>query len=853
MVPHGVVAQNPARDRTEGQVVAARLLPAGGHSAAVSRLTGLAARLLSTDDFVASTQVSLLTDVQTVAGGTTLAEGALGATSPLADSLCNVTAQLGSALVVPEARTDDRVRTLPPVTSGNVAAYLGVPLESAGVLVGALCAFGSQERDWTAAEVAVLEELGRAVVAQLELDALTSDYVASRIRWDLIVDAAGIGTYEWEIETGRLHWDERMKELFGFQPGEFGSSIDEGFERVHPEDRPALDEAIAAAVADGTDFRADYRIVWPDAQVRWVSARGRAVPAEGLFIGTVQDITEVRTARDEAARLLETMATGFLSLDHDWRVVYLNSAGARVVGYSPDALVGMCLWDAFPGLEDSEFGRQYRSVADTGATAEFEAYYAHLDAWFEVRAEADSLGISLYFLDVTERRKDRQRALEATERHELLATVSAELAEAGLDTEGAVARLSELVVPLLADWCIVTLLDEDRLRDVGSWHRDPSLRPVLDEYVATRLIGRDDPGAVQQVRETGLAVVQESGVLETVLPTLGSPAAVDALRKLRPHSLVVVPLLARGSLIGVLSLVREDTRAPMSDVEIATTREIAVRAGLALDNARLYAKHRSFAEELQLSLLTTPPEPDHCQIVVRYTPAAQEASVGGDWFDSFLQRDGATVLVIGDVMGHDTVAAAAMGQVRGLLRGIAWHTGDGPASVLTGLDAAMQGLLVTTTASAVVARLEQSHDELERGVTRVRWSNAGHPPPMLIHPDGHVQPLVNLETELLLGIDPETNRTDTVTVVDRDATLLLYTDGLVERRGQDLDTGLALLRRTLTELADLELNALCDALLERMQPANPEDDVALVAVRLHRQDRPRPPEAGPQRIPPNVT
>jgi serine phosphatase RsbU (regulator of sigma subunit) len=290
----------------------------------------------------------------------------------------------------------------------------------------------------------------------------------------------------------------------------------------------------------------------------------------------------------------------------------------------------------------------------------------------------------------------------------------------------------------------------------------------------------------------------------------------------------------------------------MTKAEVDIAQEIAVRAGLALDNARLYAMQRSLAEELQRSLLTTPPEPDHCQIVVRYAPAAEVASVGGDWFDSFIQQDGATVLVIGDVMGHDTAAAAAMGQVRGLLRGIGWHTGAGPAELLRGLDAAMQGLLVSTTATAVVARLEQNEDELERGVTRVRWSNAGHPPPMLIHPDGQVQPLIGLEPDLLLGIDPRTDRSDTVAVVDRGATLLLYTDGLVERRGQDLDTGLGLLRTTLEKLAHLELDALCDQLLESMQPERPEDDVALIAVRLHRQDRPRPAEAGPTRVPPNV-
>ena len=840
-----------ARGDVVDHAAAARLLPATG-SAALARLAALASRLLSAPGSVVSTQVSLLTDVQVIAAGTGAAVEKVGVPTARADSLCNVTVEAGSPLVVHRAFLDDRVRDLPPVVSGVVGAYLGVPLATSGALVGALCAFSPVSRTWTPEDVAVLEELAAAVMAQLELEALTADYAASRLRWELATEAAAIGTFEWDVPVGRLVWDARAQTTFGYGDGEFGSTIDEGFERVHPDDRPALDVAVAATLAGGPDLRADFRVVWPDGQVRWVSARGRLVANGGLFLGTVQDVTEVRTARDEAARLLANMATGFVAIDRDWRVTYLNQAGARVVGSSAEELVGSNVWDAFPGLETSEFGERYHAVIETGRPDQFEAWYEHLDAWFEVRAEVDVHGLSLYFLDVTERRLGRELAKDTTDRLELLARVSAELAEAGLDIEGAVARLSELVVPQLADWCVVSLLDEDRLRDVGSWHRDPALRPVLDDYVATRLVGRTDQGVVEQVRKTGRLVEQRAGVLGDVLPLLGSDRAAAALVTLDPCSLVSVPLTARNSLTGILSLVRTSTRAPMTASEVATTREIALRAGLALENARLYAKQESLAEQLQVSLLTTPPEPDHCQIVVRYSPAAEVARVGGDWFDSFLQRDGATVLVIGDVMGHDTAAAAAMGQVRGLLRGIAWHSGDAPAAVLSGLDAAMQGLLVTTTASAVVARLEQDGDDRERGVTRLRWSNAGHPPPMLIDPHGQVQPLVALENELLLGIDPATRRTDTVTVVDRGATLLLYTDGLVERRGQDLDTGLTLLRSTLEDLADLELDQLCDELLVRLQPERPEDDVALVAVRLHRQDRSRPAEAGPEVVPPEV-
>jgi len=852
-----VPTQRPA-DAADGRLAAAsRLIPASGQSAALGRLTDLAARLLSIPSSTVSVQVSLLTDVQTVPAGTGLPAGVVGGQSRLADSPCTVTAATAGPLVISSATDDERVAQLAPVRSGAVASYLGVPLvEAGGETIGALCAFGPAVRAWSAYDVALLEELAGAVMAQLELQALSAEYQTSRLRWDVAIDAAGIGSFDWDLETGRLDWDERMMALFGYAPGEFHPHIDHGFERVHPDDRARIEDAIAAAVAALGDYRAEFRVSLPDGTTRWLAARGRATAGPdgtaAQLVGTAYDITELRTARDEAARLLETMATGFAAVDRDWRVTYVNSEGVRVVGMSAAELVGRVIWEAFPGLESLEFGRQYKHAMATGETVELESYYPHLQGWFEVRAVPSPEGLSLYFLEVTGRHADQNRADAATGRLELLASVSAELAAAGLDVEAAVARLAQLVVPVLADWCVVSVVDGNQIRDVGYWHADPAMGPVLEAYVGDRLTGRVHLGSVEEARETRAPVIMTSGVTAAVLPMLGAEVAKAALVQLAPESLVVVPLIARGHMTGVMSLARGAERSPMSDDERTTAVDVAARAGLALDNALLYAEQRSLAEGLQRSLLTTPPEPDHCQISVRYVPAAETASVGGDWFDSFLQADGATVLVIGDVMGHDTAAAAAMGQVRGLLRGIAWHTGASPAVVLSGLDAAMQGLQVDTTATAVMARLAQSPDERERGVTRLRWSNAGHPPPMAINPDGSVLALAGVDTDLLLGIDPLTPRTESAVVLDRGSTVLLYTDGLVERRGQDLDTGLALLRDTLAELADLPLEELCDALLARMLPADADDDVALVAVRLHRQDEPRPAEAGPVRVPPDV-
>jgi len=399
----------------------------------------------------------------------------------------------------------------------------------------------------------------------------------------------------------------------------------------------------------------------------------------------------------------------------------------------------------------------------------------------------------------------------------------------------ALQRVAETVVPVLGDWAIVSLVDEDgRMRDVGSWHVDRAQRADAARYAELRLPALGPGAPLMRALASG-QVLTVPDVPAAVGRDLPEGEVSDVFRLLAPQTALTLPLSARGRTLGALSVYRP-AQQPMADADdVATARDLADRIALALDNSRLYEQQRRLAEGLQRSLLTEPPEPDHAEIVVRYRPAVEAAEVGGDWYDAFLQPSGATMLVIGDVVGHDTAAAAAMGQLRGMLRGIAYREGQRPADVLSDLDAAIQGLGMGTMATAAIARIEQTPEERAAGVTRIRWSNAGHPPPLLLHADGRVEELAHDRPQLMLGVDPTAQRADAVVTVQRGATLLLYTDGLVE--GRDLP------------LADQPLSVLCDEVIERLRPEGLQDDIALVAVRLHREDRPRPPEAGPRRVP----
>jgi PAS domain S-box-containing protein len=830
---------------------ARRLRPAAGSTPALDRLAELAARLLRTS----SAQVSLLSDQQLVAGGAGAAAEGVGITGPLEESLCTVTAASGApALAISDATVDERVRDLPPVDSGTARSYLGTPLLSgADTVVGVLCVFDPEPRDWTDADVATLRQLAASVVTELELTALVDEYASDRVRWGLAIDAAGIGTFDWDLRTGELIWDERLIAMFGYTPEEFGHSIEAFNERVHPDDLPRVGEALQTSIDTCGEYEAEYRVVLPDGGTRWVHARGRTVADHrgraARVLGAAYDTTGERAGEVRVTRVLEAMPAGFYSLDREWRFTHVNAEAERLLMRTRDELLGRVIWEAFPGTVNSIFEDSYRTAVRTGEPVHFDAYYpAPLEGWYELRAWPSPDGLSVYFLEITQRRRVQEQAERSAQRLALLAQVSAELSGT-LDIRIATSHLPRLVVPALADFCIVTVVDDEgRPRDVGHWHVDPAARPLLARYAAVRLDAMPATAPVVRALATGEMVKAPTGEVLDVLPP-GEPR--ETLTLLGPESAVVLPLRGRGRTLGLLTLFHRPG-SPRSEDDLATAQDVADRAGLALDNARLYRQQRQLAEGLQRSLLTEPPEPDHAEIAVRYLPAAEAARVGGDWYDAFLQPSGSTMVVIGDVVGHDTEAAAAMGQLRGLLRGIATYSDATPVEVLRGLDASMTTLQMRTLATAAIARFEQTGDERGRGVTRMRWANAGHLPPLIINPDGSVAELASWSGDLLLGVDADAVRHESVVTLDRGATVLLYTDGLIERRDADLDAGFDRLREALVELADLPLEQLLDEVLDRLVHGRPEDDVALVAVRLHRQDRPRPPEAGPRKVPPTV-
>jgi serine phosphatase RsbU (regulator of sigma subunit) len=238
----------------------------------------------------------------------------------------------------------------------------------------------------------------------------------------------------------------------------------------------------------------------------------------------------------------------------------------------------------------------------------------------------------------------------------------------------------------------------------------------------------------------------------------------------------------------------------------------------------------TLAEAVQRSVLTDPPRLPHLEIGVRYLPAAEHVRIGGDWYDAFGLAGGRTALVVGDVAGHDGGAATTMTQIRTLLRGVAHVLGERPAAVLRALDAATCELNPGALATLVLLDVPPAGDD---GALRVRWSNAGHPPPLLVRAGGAVS-LLEVDPDPLIGVAPLTRRRDHDLVLAVGDTVVMFTDGLVERRGEPIDEGLRWVCEAAAGACAGSLETLCDALVGGLL-GRADDDIAVLAVRVRAQ------------------
>lgn len=636
-----------------------------------------------------------------------------------------------------------------------------------------------------------------------------------------------VGSWDWDIRNGDLIWDEAALELYGTLQADFTGRIDNWMRIVHPDDLAPTLAAAQQAILDHSVYEAEYRVRRLDGTWGWTQARGRATYDEQgeplRMIGVGWESDESRSALDALSRALRHMTDGFLAVDDDWRITYANLEAERFLGFSEEELFGRLLWDLpamreVPGVRDSclEAAAQERPAG-------FDVHLAACERRLHVRLVPGPDGRTLYFQDVTEKRRlaeERQAAERAAaERMVRIAELTTDLAKATTSRDVVEAVARRVLPPFSAAGLMVQAIEGDRLHHVGAVGYPEEFVALLD----SRPRSAGDPA--WDTIASGVPLFMSSAhEYAARYPALaGFPA------RSNKKSWAFLPMTASGHTFGVC-VVAFDRPRLLSDEERALLTTISALVAQSLERARLYDAEHTRSRELQRSLLPQAlPVLPACTAAARYLPAGPGADVGGDWYDIIPLSGGQVALVVGDVMGHGLPEAATMGRLRTAVHTLA-DLELPPDEILSHLNDIVGGMGEGSYATCLYALYDPT--------TQVcSIARAGHPPPALVRPDGTVYfPEPDADPPLGAAKPPfETVELE----VPEGSLLVLYTDGLVESAKREIDEGMADLARLLSAAhADgttVDLERLCDTLTAGLLPTDQQaaDDAAFLVARLH--------------------
>ena len=419
------------------------------------------------------------------------------------------------------------------------------------------------------------------------------------------------------------------------------------------------------------------------------------------------------------------------------------------------------------------------------------------------------------------------QAEAARQRVRFVSDVS-ELLAVSLDFPATLVRLAELVVREIADLCLIDLVQESgTIERVAAVHANSSKQGLAEQLFAyAPRLGNSHP--VARALATGEAQLFSDHSAGSLRAITQDEEHLRILRELGIQSSLSVPLIARGRTLGAISLfsTNPDIRYGESDVRLA--EEIARRAAVRIDNARLYEERDHTAKVLQRSLLPPSlPSIPHVELAARYLPVGEGNEVGGDFYDVFDCGDGNWAAAVGDVCGKGPEAAAVMGLARHTLRAVARFEHK-PSALLRELNRALLEQSVEERFCTVChLRLRPSRDHL-----RITLCSAGHPLPLLLRRDGRLSSVG--EPGQLLGVLPEVLLVDSVVDLDPGDTLLIYTDGATEQRREAV-AGEMRLRTAFAASLGRDAEATAAGVEEALRAArgsSPQrDDVALLVIR----------------------
>ncbi|MEE1929899.1 SpoIIE family protein phosphatase [Streptomyces sp. TRM 70351] len=669
-----------------------------------------------------------------------------------------------------------------------------------------------------------------------------------------LLDVLGVATFVLDDRGRIVFWSPQAEALLGYPAeealGRYGARL------LVPEEHYHLVLRLFAELM--ADERGSWEGTFPalhkDGGVRLLEFRNMRLLDDGgdayaLSLATDQP-TLRRVERDLAlsVRLVEQSPIGLAIMDTDLRYVAVNPALERISGIPADAHLGRRVRDILPFLHSDSAERAMRRVLETGEPVLDKYTIGRMPTdQHEERAWSVSLhrledaggrvlGLATSVVDVTDRHRAGLEAERARHRLAVVADASVRIGTT-LDLAQTARELADVAVPELADVAAVDVLDAVlagrrstpapdgpavfRALALGVGHPTDAARAAdppgeSARYGADRLVTRcvrtGRPVLVARTTDADLARIARG------------PDSAGLLARAGVHSYLAVPLIARGEVLGALDLKRARNPLPFDEEDVALACELAARAAVCIDNARWYERQRDTALTLQRSLL--PQHPPHLyglDVASRYQPAEAVSEVGGDWFDTLpLSRD-RTALIVGDVMGSGINAATTMGRLRTATQTLAELDLD-PAELLRHLDR------ITTGIDNYIATCVYALYDPHSGACCV--ANAGHLPPAVVR-HGRRPELLDLPTGAPLGVGGTVFRSVTVELAPGDR-LVLYTDGLVERRDEDIDVRLQALLAVL-EGEDRPLEETCDRLLDHLRGRDEQDDhddAALLVARV---------------------
>jgi PAS domain S-box-containing protein len=648
------------------------------------------------------------------------------------------------------------------------------------------------------------------------------------------------------------------------------------FLQADDRDQPALDE-LRVALREERECRVVLRNYRKDGMPFWNELYVSPVhDEEGRltnFVGVQNDITErrrieevLRESEERFRATFEHAAIGAAQVGIDGRWLRVNRRLSEIVGYEQEELLERTFQDiTHPDDLEEDLEQMRLLLEDELQTYAMEKRYLKkggLEVWVNLTVSLvrDASGEPAYFIavveDISERKKTeeerdlllvreqlaRAEAVAARRRLTLLAAAGPALATS-LDYEQTLEDITRLLVPELADWCLLDIVEDDgSVNQLAAAHAAEEKEDLLRRLRDHRRFGEGGAGSTAEVLRTGQSVLIPDLPDATFYERELEGEHLEIVKRLEPRSLMCVPLLARGKTKGAITLVSSKLDRRYDEEDLLLAENLAYRCALAADNARLYRDRSEIARVLQRSLLPPHlPKIPGVEVGAEYLPVGEANDVGGDFYDLINTVEDGWVCAIGDVRGKGVEAASVTALARYTIRAITMKD-DRPSEVLTALNEAMlRQLPEDRFCTAACVRLEPQDGSVGVGVD---VSRAGHPPPLVIRSEGTVEEVGS--SGRVLGVFPDSELVDTSLRLMPGEALVLYTDGVTEARSPDGDFfGEGRLRQLLRSCAGCNAETLArrikGAVLD-FQDGYPRDDLAVLVLRV--MDRAVPAEHG---------